>query len=124
MVNNQLSNNQRMNMKKCYRIRKVKTMKNTMLILATLAVVFFVGCKKSEPAKPAMDMSKTKETAQQTAAAATEQTVCPVMAGNPIDKNVFVEYEGKKVYFCCEDCKATFSKDPEKYIKDLPQFKQ
>lgn len=50
-----------------------------------------------------------------------EQTLCPVM-GNPIDKNVFVEYKGKKVYFCCPGCIETFEKDPEKYVNKLPQF--
>jgi YHS domain-containing protein len=42
--------------------------------------------------------------------------------GNKIDKNVFVEYKGKKVYFCCAACKSVFEKDPEKYIAKLPQF--
>jgi YHS domain-containing protein len=53
---------------------------------------------------------------------ATEQTMCPVQTDMKIDKNIFVEYKGKKVYFCCTDCKALFEKDPEKYISKLPQF--
>ncbi len=65
---------------------------------------------------------KVKETA--TATASMEQTMCPIMDGNKIDKNVFVEYKGKKVYFCCAGCKAKFEADPEKYIAKLPQFKQ
>lgn len=52
-----------------------------------------------------------------------EQTMCPVLTDNKIDKNIYVEYKGKKVYFCCTDCKAAFEKDPEKYITMLPQFK-
>ena len=64
---------------------------------------------------------QAKEAVQQVAA---EQTVCPVMKGQPIDKTIFVEYKGKKVYFCCQSCKAAFEKEPEKYVKDLPQFKQ
>ena len=44
------------------------------------------------------------------------------MDGNKIDKNVFVEYKGKKVYFCCADCKAKFEAEPEKYLPKLPQF--
>jgi hypothetical protein len=55
-------------------------------------------------------------------APAEEQTVCPVMEGNPISKNVFVEYEGKRVYFCCDSCKAKFLKEPGKYLARLPQF--
>ncbi len=43
--------------------------------------------------------------------------------GNPIDKSVFTEYKGKKVYFCCPACIEEFNKDPDKYIAQLPQFK-
>ena len=39
------------------------------------------------------------------------------------DKNVFVEYKGEKVYFCCPSCKGKFEKNPEKYISKLPQFR-
>lgn len=46
------------------------------------------------------------------------QKTCPVM-GNPIDKSVFVDYKGKRVYFCCAGCPETFKKDPEKYLKIL-----
>jgi YHS domain-containing protein len=105
----------------------------TLLVAVVLPVGLLVlnGCKKSEPA-PAETSSNTMQgmqehamTAEETAkaAAAGEQTICPVM-GNPIDKDVFVEYKGKKVYFCCPDCKAKFNADPEKYIAKLPQFKQ
>lgn len=90
------------------------------------------GCKKSGPASTKTSsetMQGMQEHAAMTteqaakAAAAGEQTICPVM-GNPIDKSVFVEYKGKKVYFCCPDCVAKFNADPEKYIAKLPQFKQ
>ena len=53
---------------------------------------------------------------------AMEQTVCPVMEGNPIKKDVFVEYKGQRVYFCCVSCKARFLSDPAKYLGNLPQF--
>lgn len=28
-------------------------------------------------------------------------------------------YQGKRVHFCCADCREEFKKDPEKYIKKL-----
>ena len=28
------------------------------------------------------------------------QTTCPVM-GNPINKDIYADYSGKRVYFCC-----------------------
>jgi YHS domain-containing protein len=119
------------------------------IILSTAIVIIglgLAGCKKKEqpvstPAKtPTMEemtrkaaaaadeMKKTatataeevKKTAE-TMAASMEQTVCPV-TGDKIDKNVFVDYKGKKVYFCCADCKAKFEAEPEKYLPKLPQF--
>jgi len=51
------------------------------------------------------------------------QTICPVMEG-PTKKDIFVEYQGKKVYFCCESCKSDFNADPGKYLSKLPQFKK
>ncbi|MHC4308919.1 MAG: heavy metal-binding domain-containing protein [Planctomycetota bacterium] len=52
---------------------------------------------------------------------AVEQTTCPIM-GMAIDKKVFVEYEGKKVYFCCPGCEDKFKEEPKKYLAKLPQF--
>ena len=49
------------------------------------------------------------------------QTLCPVM-GNPIDKEIFIEYQGRKIYFCCPGCDDMFLANPEKYLDKLPQF--
>ena len=46
------------------------------------------------------------------------QTLCPIMGG-PIDKTAYVDYEGKRVYFCCTGCKSTFLKEPEKHVKKM-----
>ena len=89
------------------RHRVLRITKLLALLIVALSIVTIIGCKKS---------STSSETT------GIEQTICPVM-GNPIDKNVFVEYQGKKVYFCCPDCKAEFNADPEKYVAKLPQFK-
>jgi len=51
------------------------------------------------------------------------QTECPVMIGNKIDPNIYTDYKGKRVYFCCNSCKSAFGKKPEKYLGRLPQFK-
>lgn len=46
------------------------------------------------------------------------QTKCPVMGGD-IDKNVYLDYKGRRVYFCCGNCKEKFMKEPEKYLKKI-----
>jgi len=119
-------------------------------LIAILLVVGFVfigltmlnGCAKEEPAPEPNDANTAavhdhdhgegahsdehSEMAMATDAAkeivGTEQTTCPVMEGNPINKKYFVEYKGKKVYFCCPGCEEKFLADPEKYIAKLPQF--
>ena len=68
------------------------------LILALALTAFVVGSLWAADPKP--------------------QTVCPVLAGN-IDKNVYVDYQGKRIYFCCKGCDTEFKKDPEKYLKKL-----
>ena len=54
------------------------------------------------------------------AADAKPQTTCPILAGN-IDKNVYADYQGKRIYFCCKGCDAEFNKDPDKYMKKLQE---
>jgi YHS domain-containing protein len=51
------------------------------------------------------------------------QTTCPVM-GEPIDKNLYVDYNGKRIYVCCADCIDKVKKNPEKYIKKLEKMGQ
>jgi YHS domain-containing protein len=79
-----------------------------------VGLVVLTGCeKKSEPAPGA----ETKDVS-----AKIEQTTCPVMGG-AINENIFTEYQGKKVYFCCPPCAEKFKANPQEYIAKLPQFK-
>ena len=47
-----------------------------------------------------------------------QQTICPVM-GNEVNKKLFVDYQGKRVYVCCRGCLGDVKKDPAKYVKQL-----
>ena len=104
------------------------------VILLLVAAVAINGCKKSEPqtttgheghdhATMTAEPAEMVEAAKAVVAEAIEQKTCPIMGG-PINKDVFTEYKGKKVYFCCPGCKSKFEADPEQYIAKLPQFKQ
>jgi YHS domain-containing protein len=46
------------------------------------------------------------------------QTNCPVM-GDSINKNIYTDYQGFRIYFCCDSCPADFNKNPRKYMKIL-----
>jgi YHS domain-containing protein len=100
-----------------------------LFVVWLVSFVVFVGCKKDEPVAEdhtghghAMgEMDEAVETADAVVAAVVEQTTCPVMGGK-INKKIFTEYKGKKVYFCCAGCDSKFKADPEKYLSKLPQF--
>ena len=86
----------------------------TIVLLVGVAVTVFGvvgGCKKETP-----------QPAQEAAAAGTEiaQKLCPVM-GNPINPEIYLDYQGRRIYFCCPMCPETFEKDPEKYLKKLDE---
>lgn len=46
-------------------------------------------------------------------------TLCPVL-DKPVDAAIRVEFEGRQVAFCCQKCKATFEKEPKKFLAKLP----
>ena len=48
------------------------------------------------------------------------QTACPVSGEKLENKDNFVDYKGRRVYFCCPKCPAEFKKDPAKYLAKLP----
>ncbi len=70
-------------------------------------------------AKPSMmNPPEEKTEGKQPTTQAKPQTKCPVMGGD-IDKAVFVDHEGKRIYFCCPPCIETFKANPEKYLAKL-----
>lgn len=48
----------------------------------------------------------------------TPQAKCPVMGGN-INRDVYVDHEGYRIYFCCPGCDGKFRKDPDVYIQQM-----
>lgn len=46
------------------------------------------------------------------------QTHCPVMMGK-IDRKLYVDFEGKRIYACCAGCLATLRKDAAKIVKKM-----
>ena len=48
-------------------------------------------------------------------------TICPVSC-KLADRTKTLWHEGKLVAFCCDDCKASFVKDPAPYLAKLTQF--
>jgi len=76
------------------------------------------GCPdqfKKEPAKYLAKLKNEGVTLQRTPK---PQVTCPVMGGK-IDQKVYVDYQGKRIYFCCKGCPETFQKTPKKYLAKM-----
>ena len=43
---------------------------------------------------------------------------CPVMGGKA-QADVYTDYQGVRIHWCCPGCDRTFMKDPKKYLKKL-----
>lgn len=85
-------------------------MKKISMVVAGLVMVFGASQILAESAAPAKDAKVAK--------AKNPQKMCPVMGGK-IDKKLFVDADGKRIYVCCSGCIAEVKKDPAKYIKML-----
>lgn len=76
-------------------------MKKYILIMGLIAVTALLGTvalADKEPLQP--------------------QTKCPVMGG-AVNTNLYMDADGKRVYFCCKGCPAEFKKAPAKFISKL-----
>lgn len=49
------------------------------------------------------------------------QTTCPAMKGGEIDKSLYVDHNGMRIYACGAECVDKIKADPEKYIALLKE---
>jgi len=74
-----------------------------------------IGAFEKDPAKFASAMAAQREAL---AKRDRVQVACPV-TGEPVNAEVSVDYNGRKVSFCCKHCVAKFQADPEKFNAKL-----
>jgi uncharacterized membrane protein/YHS domain-containing protein len=55
---------------------------------------------------------------------ATANEYCPVMPQTKAEADLWLDYEGQRIYFCHEVCKTRFQRSPEKYLANLPAAMQ
>ena len=64
------------------------------------------------------DSGVSGTTAANVPATIVRQTTCPIMGG-AIDRSLYVDHAGKRIYVCCPGCLASIKENPEKYIQEL-----
>jgi YHS domain-containing protein len=75
-------------------------------------------CIKKYQADPKKYADKVAEQRKALANLAKVQVTCPV-SGKPVDPKMFTEKDGKKVYFCCPNCKPKYEAEPAQYASKL-----
>ena len=76
------------------------------------------ACIDSFRKNPESYLEKMKAGGVQPARTPQPQTLCPVL-GAEINRDTYDDYQGKRVYFCCEQCKIKFKAAPAVYLKKL-----
>ena len=91
-------------------------------LIALFAALLSVGVVAKDSHNHDMDASNSKEAAVTVVKtdSLVPQATCPVM-GSPINKKLYVDYKGQRIYVCCRGCITPIKKDPEKYIKLLKE---
>ena len=51
----------------------------------------------------------------------TGNATCPVM-NNPVNRDLYVDHNGKRIYVCCAMCVNEVKKNPDKYLKKLEKM--
>ncbi len=86
-------------------------MRKLVLVLTVLGCIAFgFGCGKQDESE-----HKGQEVVPEIV-----QKTCPVMEGK-INPELYVDHNGRRIYFCCQGCVDTFKKDPEKYMKKVDE---
>ncbi|MEW6429293.1 MAG: hypothetical protein AB1568_14800 [Thermodesulfobacteriota bacterium] len=80
------------------------------IVAATAALLHLAGPPARQEAADAAPPAAAPE--------ARPQTVCPVMGGK-IDRNLYVDVKGKRIYICCLACEDAIKVEPDKYIEKI-----
>ena len=109
-----------------------------LLVTLTVMVIIVVSCAREE--KPVPETPKVAKPAPPPGTVTTETPEPPpkkpgpppvdeialrpsqrqtvdIMSGNPVKSNIYADYKGKRIYFCCDESKRKFELDSEAWMK-------
>jgi len=85
------------------------------IFMGFLCMAASAQAEGSDAAKPADEKAAAKA---DTKAKGKAQETCPVMGGK-VNKELYVDVNGKRIYVCCSACIETIKANPDKYIKKM-----
>ena len=98
-------------------------MKRITAIIALMVVIGLIGvsnalaqcegCKDAAACKVESEVKGVSEVKTEP-----NQKTCPVM-GKPVNKEIYADHNGERIYFCCKGCVEAFNKNPDKYLEAM-----
>ena len=74
--------------------------------------LLIISCAKEEESPKMVEEAATEDAGSQ----APKTQTTDAFSGKPINKDIYADYKGKRIYFCCDGSRKSFNTDPEKYI--------
>ena len=97
----------------------MKSYKMLFAVITFGALIFSLNARAEEAKSKAKTTKEAKSKAKTTEEAKSKaQAKCPT-TGSKINKSLYVDHDGKRIYVCCKGCLAPIKKDPAKFIKKL-----
>jgi len=86
------------------------------LIAMSLVVI---SCSKKEKSAPQSKSGAAVETPStpQTPVKELKPQTTDAISGNPINRRIYTDYEGFRIYFCCVNSQRNFEDNPERYLR-------
>ena len=104
--------------------------KSIVIVSFSLVLVFVLGCgSQKAPENTGTEMKMEEHSADDGhdhsahAGELKPQATCPVMGGK-IDKALYVDQNGKRIYMCCEHCREELTKNFDANVKKLEEMGQ
>ncbi len=87
-----------------------------MLLLLGMALTDIACDKEEEGTKETEEVTPKGGEVQALKAQTTD-----ALSGKPVDRNIYADYEGKRIYFCCDQSRKDFHNNPDAYFTKFRQ---
>ncbi len=77
-----------------------------------------VSCEKAEKSPGEAEQAAPKDAGSQ----ASKTQTTDAISGKPVNRAVYADHEGKRIYFCCDNSRRSFRMDPEKYLNKFREL--
>ncbi len=95
--------------------------RNSILAGILILSIIIAGCGQKGSADRAKIGREQQAQNQTIESGGSVQQTCPV-TGNPIDEDLYVDYDGKRIFVGDSMCLEVVQNDPEKYLLKLKQM--